>query len=375
MYRQTKIGIAGGGQLGRMLLQAGADLGIQFSVLDPDAEAPCREMAPFTKGSLMDYETVLHFGRLCDIITIEIEQVNVRALYQLQAEGKKVFPQPRVIELIQNKQKQKQFYRDHNIPTAPFFLTSNREEVREHTDFFPCIHKLAAGGYDGRGVKLLRRLSEASQAFEGEAVLEKWIDFEKELAVIVARNALGQTATFPVVEMVFHPQANLVEYLFAPAQIPQAGEKEAEKIALQVIRKLDMIGILAVEMFLTKEGKILVNEVAPRPHNSGHHTIEANTTSQYHQHLRAILNLPLGDTSLTSPAAMINLLGDENANGQAQYQGLEKVLAIPGVYVHLYGKKQVRPFRKMGHLTVLDKNISVLKNKVKEIQSLLKITS
>lgn len=375
MYRQTKIGIVGGGQLGRMLLQAGADLSIHFSVLDPDAEAPCKDLAPFTRGSLMDFETVLNFGRACDIITIEIEQVNVKALYQLEAEGKKVFPQPRVIELIQNKQKQKQFYKENNIPTAPFFLTANREEVKKHPDFFPCIHKLATGGYDGRGVRLLRHVSEVPQAFDEESVLEQWIDFEKELAIIVARNDSGQVAVFPVVEMVFHPQANLVEYLFAPAEIPESIEAEAKKIALQIVEKLDMTGLLAVEMFLTKDRKILVNEVAPRPHNSGHHTIEANTTSQYHQHLRAILNLPLGDTAITSPAAMINLLGDEKADGIAHYQGLEKVMAIPNVYVHLYGKKRVKPFRKMGHLTLLDKNISTLKSKIKEIQSLIKITS
>jgi len=375
MYQQPKIGVAGGGQLGRMLLQAGADLNIHFSVLDPDADAPCKDMAPFTQGSPTDYETLLNFGRNCDIVTIEIEHVNVKALYQLEAEGKKVFPQPRVIELIQNKQKQKQFYKENNIPTAPFFLTSNREEIKKHLDFFPCIHKSATGGYDGRGVRLLKGVSDVSQAFDGEAVLEKWIDFEKELAVIAARNEDGQVRTFPAAEMVFHPRANLAEYLFAPAEISENTAQEAKRLAENIIQKLNMVGVLAVEMFLTKDKKILVNEVAPRPHNSGHHTIEANSVSQYQQHLRAILNLPLGDTSIISPAAMINLLGDEKADGTARYQGLEKALAIPNVYVHLYGKKTVKPFRKMGHLTVLDKNVSTLKSKIKEIQSLLKITA
>jgi len=372
-YQNFKLGILGGGQLGRMLIQAGMDLNINFSILDPDAQAPCHQLAPFTQGKLTDYQTVLDFGKDCDLITIEIENVNVAALKELVRLGKKVYPQPEVIELIQDKRTQKQFYQTNNIPTAEFILTNNKEDVQKHAAFLPAVNKLGKEGYDGRGVQILRNQSDLEKAFDAPGLVEKLVDFEKEISVIVARSENGEVVTFPAAEMVFHPEANLVEYLFAPAQLTPNIVKEADRIARDVIQKLNMTGLLAVEMFVTKDQKVLVNEVAPRPHNSGHQTIEANITSQYEQHLRAILNLPLGDTSSIMPSAMVNLLGEEGYSGLAKYEGLEEVLKVPGVYVHFYGKKLTKPFRKMGHVTITDTNIESLKAKAHLVKNTLKI--
>ena len=370
-----KIGILGGGQLGRMLIQKGIDWNLQLSVLDPDADAPCHSIAPFTHGKLTDYETVIRFGNTCDIVTIEIENVNTQALKELERMGKKVFPQPQIIELIQDKQKQKQFYQEHHIPTAEFILTKNRAEVGRHKDFLPAVHKLGREGYDGRGVQVIRTASEMSKAFDAAGILEKLIDFEKEISVIVARNERGEVVSYPAVEMVFHPEANLVEYLFAPAQISIEVAKQADDIARKVIGALKMTGLLAVEMFVTKSKEVLVNEVAPRPHNSGHQTIEANVTSQYEQHLRAILNLPLGETALIHPSAMVNLLGEEGHTGPAQYTGMEEILKMPGVYVHLYGKMITKPFRKMGHVTIVDDNLENLKKKATFVKQTMRVIS
>lgn len=356
-----------------MLIQAGIDLNIQFSVLDPDPQAPCSGISTFTAGKLTDYQTLLNFGRTCDIITIEIENVNVEALKQLVKEGKKVFPQPEAIELIQDKRKQKMFYRLHQIPTSEFVLVENRQEVQKHFSFLPAVNKLGKEGYDGRGVQMLTSAEDLNKAFDAPGLLEKWVDFEKEIAVIVARNESGEVRTYPPVEMVFHPTANLVEYLFAPAMIEAKVAAEADRIARSLIHALNITGLLAVEMFVTKKGEVVVNEVAPRPHNSGHQTIEANLTSQYEQHLRAILNLPLGDTSLIMPSAMINLLGEEGYTGQAHYRGLEEVLHLKGAYVHLYGKAQTKPFRKMGHVTIVDEDIESLKKKVNFVKEHLKV--
>lgn len=359
--------------MGRMLIQAGIDLNINFSTLDPDPQAPCSSISQFTAGKLTDYETLLNFGRTCDVLTIEIENVNVEALKQLVREGKKVFPQPEMIELIQDKRKQKMFYRLHQIPTAEFVLTENKTEVSKHQSFLPAVNKLGKEGYDGRGVQILRSSQDLDKAFDAPGLLEKLIDFEKEIAVIVARNESGEVNSFSPVEMVFHPEANLVEYLFAPAQIEEKIASEADRIARRIIQELKLVGLLAVEMFVTKKGEVLVNEVAPRPHNSGHQTIEANLTSQYEQHLRAILNLPLGDTSMIMPNAMVNLLGEEGYSGPARYQGLEEVLHLKGVYVHLYGKSQTKPFRKMGHVTIVDEDVESLKKKVNFVKEHLKV--
>lgn len=367
------IGVLGGGQLGRMLIQAGINLDLNFHVLDPDAQAPCSGIAKFTHGKLTDYETVMAFGQTCDVITIEIENVNTKALTDLEKAGKKVFPQPAVIELIQDKRLQKQFFIDNQIPTAPFVLVNSKTEAAKHEHFLPAVNKLGKEGYDGRGVQVIKTESDLHKAFDAPGLLEKWIPFEKEIAVIVSRNAMGDVAAYPAVEMVFHPEANLVEYLFSPAQIESQIAKQAEAIARNVITKLNLIGLLAVEMFVTKEGKVLVNEVAPRPHNSGHQTIEGNVTSQYEQHLRAILNLPAGSTAITGSSAMVNLLGEEGFTGSARYEGLEEVLTIEGVHVHLYGKKTTKPFRKMGHVTIVDNDLNSLKKKANFVKETLKV--
>jgi 5-(carboxyamino)imidazole ribonucleotide synthase len=373
MNLNQKIGILGGGQLGRMLIQSGIDFNIHFSVLDPDASAPCSGISSFTHGKITDYQTVVDFGKNCDLITIEIENVNVEALKELGRQGKKVFPQPDVIQLIQDKRTQKEFYKKHQIPTADFILTENKQQVIANRSFLPAVNKLGKEGYDGRGVQLLRSEADLEKAFDAAGLLEKLIDFEKEIAVIVARNEAGEIISYPAVEMVFHPTANLVEYLFSPAEISPAIAKEADDIAKSVIEKMNMVGLLAVEMFVTKDGKVLVNEVAPRPHNSGHQTIEANITSQYEQHLRAILNLPLGNTSTVMPSAMVNLLGEDGFSGEAKYQGLEETLRLTGTHIHLYGKKLTKPFRKMGHVTIVDADLDSLRKKANFVKQTLKV--
>lgn len=367
------LGVLGGGQLGRMLIQSGVDFNIPFKILDPDPNAPCSRLAEFHQGKLTDYDTVMAFGKDCDIITIEIENVNTKALKDLAAQGKKIYPQPEVIELIQDKRIQKQFYADNNIPTAPFILTENANDVKANRAFLPAVNKLGREGYDGRGVQILRTENDLTKAFDAPGLVEKLVDFEKEISVIVARNESGEIKSFPVVEMVFHPTHNLVEYLFAPADISQAVATSATQIAETIITKLDMIGLLAVEMFVTPNGEVLVNEVAPRPHNSGHQTIEANVTSQYEQHLRAIMNLPLGDTSQILPGAMVNLLGEDGFEGAAKYEGFNDAISLPGVHVHLYGKKITKPFRKMGHVTIVDRDIDQLKKKVQFVRETLKV--
>ncbi len=374
--QNVKLGVLGGGQLGRMLIQSAIDFNIDISILDPDENAPCKNVASkFEVGKLTDFDSVYQFGKQMDVITIEIENVNTAALKQLVKEGKKVFPQPEVIELIQDKRLQKQFYQRHNIPTAEFILTEGKDDIKNHLSFLPAFNKLGKEGYDGRGVLKLSHEGDIENAFEAPGLLEKSIDFEKELSVIVARNEDGNIVSFPAVELSFHPEANLVEFLFSPANVSLDIEEKAEKVALDVIQKLDMIGILAVEMFLTKNGEILVNEIAPRPHNSGHQSIESNITSQYEQHLRSILNLPLGSTKIKSPSAMVNLLGEEGYSGDAKYVGIEETLAMEGVHIHLYGKKITKPYRKMGHVTIVDENLDILKKKARIVKDTLKIIS
>jgi 5-(carboxyamino)imidazole ribonucleotide synthase len=371
-----RIGILGGGQLGLMLLQAAVDWNLDIHVLDPDAEAPCRKIAPhFQQGSLQDYDTVYQFGKDLDIITIEIEKVNVEALEALEREGKKVYPQPAVIRKIQDKRIQKQFYKDSDLPTADFILTENHQDVQRHISFLPAFHKLGKDGYDGRGVQRLTSEKDLEKAFDKPGLLEKAVDFDKELAVLVARNALGETATFPTVEMVFHPEHNLVEYLFAPAEISQEINDKAQAIAKKTAGSFGIVGLLAVELFLTKEGEILINEVAPRPHNSGHHTIRANATSQYEQHWRAILGLPLGSTNAYSPSAMVNLLGEADFEGPAIYEGMEKLLAQKEVFPFLYWKSITKPFRKMGHITIMDSDLAALREKVEYVKNNIRVIS
>jgi len=373
-YQQKTLGILGGGQLGRMVIQSAINYNIDIHILDPDPEAPCKTICQkFTHGSLTDFDTVYAFGKNCDIITIEIENVNTEALEKLADEGKEVFPQPHLIRLIQDKRLQKTFYKEKGIPTAEFILTDNLEAVKKQAAFLPAVNKLGREGYDGRGVQILRREEDLDKAFDKPGLLEKLIDFDKEIAVIVAKNERGEIISYPSVECAFHPTANLVEFLFAPAEIAESIEIKAQEIAKKVIQELGLIGILAVEMFVTKSGEVLVNEIAPRPHNSGHHSIEANFTSQFEQHLRAVMNMPLGDTTLRIPAAMVNVLGEDGFQGEAYVEGMDEALQEKGVYIHLYGKKITKPFRKMGHVTILDENIEDLKTRAMKIKNIIKV--
>ncbi|MFM7667053.1 MAG: 5-(carboxyamino)imidazole ribonucleotide synthase [Bacteroidota bacterium] len=370
--KDFKLGILGAGQLGRMIIQEAINWNVHIYTLDSDSEAPCSKIShEFVCGSITDYETVLNFGKDKDLITVEIENVNIEALEELERAGVAVFPQPRVLRIIRDKGIQKQFYADNQIPTADFRLIDS-SEINHHKDFLPFAQKLRTGGYDGKGVQIMKSASDIEKAFDAPAVLEKFVDFEKELAVIVARNKNGQVVSYPTVECEFNPQANLVEFLFSPAEISNEVEIEAQRMAVDIIEKLDMVGILAIEFFLTKEGKLLVNEIAPRPHNSGHHTIECNVTSQFEQHLRSILNLPLGATDLIQPGAMINILGEPNSQGTAFYQGMEDLLAEPGIYVHIYGKEKVKGFRKMGHFTITAPTISEVKEKAVRLKNTIK---
>ncbi|WP_199119039.1 5-(carboxyamino)imidazole ribonucleotide synthase [Pedobacter sp. ASV28] len=373
---ELKLGILGGGQLGRMLIQEAINYNLTTLVLDPDADAPCKNIANYFEcGSITDYDTVYNFGKKADIITIEIEKVNIEALEQLEKEGKQVYPQSRVIRLIQDKGIQKQFFKENDIPTAPFQLVNNKSDLTNGKFEFPYILKLRKDGYDGKGVMKINNMDDVKNAFNAPILVEELIDFEKEIAVIVARNPNGDIKTFPMVEMEFNAEANLVEFLISPSTYPDSIQHRAEKIAIDIASALNITGILAVEMFITKHGDILVNELAPRPHNSGHHTIEGNYVSQFEQHLRAIFNLPLGDTRSISNAVMINLLGEKSHDGVAKYDGLEKIMAVDGVYLHLYGKKYTKPFRKMGHLTVIDQNRERAIEKARFVQSTLKVKS
>jgi 5-(carboxyamino)imidazole ribonucleotide synthase len=356
-----------------MLIQSGIDFNIPFAVLDPDPHAPCAGLATFSQGKLTDFDSVLRFGHSCDIVTIEIENVDTKALQELARQGKRVYPQPDVIELIQDKRSQKIFYRDYDIPTAKFILVENAVEVKKHPEFLPAVNKLGREGYDGRGVQILRTPADFHRAFDAPGLLEEFVDFDREISIIVARNEHGEIKAFPAVEMVFHPEQNLVDYLFAPAELSRGLLADAEALASRIIRELGMVGLLAVEMFVTRDGQLLVNEMAPRPHNSGHQTIEANVTSQYEQHLRAILGLPLGDTTLLSRSAMVNVLGEPEHTGLARYQGFAEVVRIPGVHVHLYGKRFTKPYRKMGHVTIVDSDLERLKEKARFVKQTLKV--
>lgn len=373
-YGGLKFGILGGGQLGRMLIQQAISYNLTTCVLDPDVDAPCKTICDlFTVGSLTDYQTVYDFGKWVDLLTIEIEKVNVDALADLEKQGVTVYPPSRVIRLIQDKGLQKQFFTENDISTAPYRLISKAEDLIGVP--FPYIQKIRQGGYDGRGVRNIQTTADLTNAFTAPSILEELIDFEKELSVIVARNEHGDIQTFPCVEMEFNPQANLVEFLISPADVSPEILQKADALAVKIARDLQMVGVLAVELFLTKSGELLVNELAPRPHNSGHQTIEGNLTSQYDQHLRAILNLPLGDTQNIGHSVMLNLLGEPGYTGVADYEGINQALAISGVYIHLYGKKLTKPYRKMGHVTIVGQNRLEVISKAKEVQRILKVKS
>ena len=370
--------ILGGGQLGKMLIEAASDWNIRCHVLDPDPDCSCSRLAwQFTCGSFKDYDAVMAFCAEAHYITIEIEHVNTDALRDLKAQGKKVFPDPDMLDIIKDKGKQKSFYVEHGIPTSPFTLYDDADAIRQAvasgTRTLPFVQKSCTAGYDGKGVQVVRTKDDLDKLLPSASLAEELIPFEKELAVIVARSTNGDTIAFPAVEMEFHPTANLVEFLLSPAHINSELEQKAQQLAVRTIEAMNLYGVLAVEMFLTADGDILVNEVAPRPHNSGHHTIEANITSQYQQLLRSIFGFPLGSTALTTTSMMVNLLGEDDYTGEAIYEGLPECLAIEGVYVHLYGKKITKPFRKMGHVTIVDSDAAKAREKANFVKDNLKI--
>lgn len=369
-----KLGILGGGQLGKMMLYETRKWDIYTKVLDASSEAPSRMSCnEFVQGSLLDFDTVYNFGKDVDILTIEIENVNLDALEKLEDEGVKVYPQPKALRIIQNKAKQKLFYVDNDIPTADFqrfaYLSEIEDSIENEALQFPFVWKVAQFGYDGQGVKVVRSLDDLEGLPTGECIAETMIPFKNELAVIVSRNAEGQIKTYPVVEMEFHPEANQVEYVICPARIDEKVAEKARSLALKVAEKIGLTGLLAVEMFQTVDDKILVNEVAPRPHNSGHYSIEASYTNQFEQHIRSILGLPLGNTDSKVAGVMVNLVGTEGHTGDVVYKNIEEILAMEGVTPHIYGKAQTRPFRKMGHVTIVNDDLAkarVIAEKVKE---------
>ena len=375
-----KLGILGGGQLGKMLLNDTRKFDIYTCVLDPSNEAPCKIGSnEFYQGDLMDFETVHNFGKKVDVLTIEIENVNVDALEKLEQEGVKVYPSSKTLKTIQNKAKQKLFYVDHNLPTAPFSRYAYKDEILtaiEHEALnFPFVWKSAQFGYDGTGVKVVRAHSDLQNLPNVECIVEDLIPFKNELSVIVARNVKGDVKVYPIVEMEFHPEANQVEYVICPARISKEVALKAELIALKASAAFEHVGLLAVEMFQTEDDEILINEVAPRPHNSGHHTIESNYTSQFEQHLRAILNLPLGKTDSKVGGIMVNLVGAEGYSGDVVYEHIEDIMKMEGVTPHIYGKKQTRPFRKMGHVTIVHKDLKEARKIAEAVKQKIKVIS
>ena len=375
-----KLGILGGGQLGKMMLYETRKFDIHTKVLEASNEAPCKiSCNEFVLGDLMDFDAVYNFGKQVDVLTIEIENVNLDALEKLEDEGLKVYPPTKALRIIQNKAKQKLFYIDHDIPTAEFSRFAYASEIEDSIDNggleFPFVWKAAQFGYDGQGVKVVRSMEDVKGLPPGECIAEEMIPFKNELAVIVVRSPSGQVVTYPVVEMEFHPEANQVEYVICPARIDEAVAKKAREAALHVSEKIDHIGILAVEMFQTKEDEILVNEVAPRPHNSGHYSIEASYTNQFEQHIRAILDLPLGKTESKVAGIMVNLVGAEGHTGNVVYEHLEEIMAMEGVTPHIYGKKQTRPFRKMGHVTIVNADINEARRIAQKVKETIKVIS
>lgn len=377
-FLDKKIGILGGGQLGKMLVQAGSKVGFDVTVLEKAKDFPTPKIWPkYVLGDFTRYEDVMAFGQNMDILTVEIENVNTRALKDLEAQGKKVFPQPHILETIKDKGLQKQFYTTHGFQSSAFTLYEGKDAVMAAIEdgslTYPFVQKARTEGYDGKGVAVIRSADDIDKLLDTGCLTEDLVDIDKELAVIVARNENGEIKSFPTVEMLFHPTANLVEYLICPAQIDATYDAQAKQISEALATKLGIVGLLAVELFLTKDGVMLINEVAPRPHNSGHHTIEANVCSQYEQHLRSICNLPLGETALLSPAAMANLLGADGYTGDTIYENLDQCMSAPNSHIHLYGKAQTKPFRKMGHVTALGPDVASAIKKAKYVCETLKI--
>lgn len=375
-----RLGVLGGGQLGRMLLAEAQKLDIYTVILDRASDAPCAQICnEFHQGDLLDYDTVYRFGKKVDLLTIEIERVNVDALETLESEGLPIFPRPQDLRIIQSKAQQKKFYKDHDIPTADFAHYAFLEELKHSLDHsileFPFVWKSARFGYDGKGVKIVKSYKDLEGLPLGECIAEKLIPFKNELAVIVARNKSGDLKTYPVVEMEFHPEANQVEYVLCPARIPENLAKKAELVALKTAAAFHHVGLLAVELFLTENDDILINEVAPRPHNSGHQTIEASYTSQFEQHIRAILNLPLGETKNKVSGVMVNLVGEEGHQGEVVYKNIEEILKLDGVTPHIYGKKETRPFRKMGHVTIVHPEINQARAIAQQVKETIKVIS
>lgn len=376
IFAAMKIGILGGGQLGRMLLQAAANYTVETFVLENDANCPAAHLCHhFVKGDIRDFNTVYQFGKGLDAITIEIESVNVDALEKLEQEGVKVYPKPSAIKTIKNKIRQKEFYAQHQIPSSAFVVTHNLQELTDQAAFLPAVHKLAEGGYDGKGVQVVKTESEINLGFDAPAVLEKMVNIAKEIAIIVAVNDAGETAIFPPAEMVFDPVLNLLDYQVSPAKLDEKTLWKTEAIAIKVAKSLKSPGLFAIELFVDKNGEVLVNETAPRVHNSGHHTIEANYSSQYDMLWRIMLGYPLGNTAPILPAAIVNLLGAPGYDGSAAYDGLDEVLRMDNVFVHLYGKTQTKPGRKMGHVTIISKEYQDLTFKANKIKHTLKVIS
>ncbi len=373
-----KLGILGGGQLGKMLLNDTRKFDIQTLVLDPSEEAPSKVgCSAFYKGDLNDYNTVYQFGKMCNLLTIEIEHVNLDALEQLEAEGVLVYPSPKTLRLIKNKGRQKDFYLENDIPTSKYQRFIDVKDVQKALDKdelnFPFVWKSTEGGYDGNGVKIIRSSMDLLHLPEVECIAEVLVPFKNELAVIVARNVKGEIKTYPVVEMEFHPEANQVEYVICPARIDEKVAEKARAVALNVSKAFNHVGLLAVEMFQTEDDEIIVNEVAPRPHNSGHYSIEASYTSQFENHIRAILNLPLGNTDSKVAGIMVNLVGEEGHTGQVVYENIEKIMAIDGVTPHIYGKRETRPFRKMGHVTIVNENMTQARRIAEEVKNTIRV--
>lgn len=375
-----KLGILGGGQLGKMMLYDTRKYDIQTYVLDPSQDAPCKIACDhFQQGNLMDYETVYNFGKKVDVLTFEIETVNLKALAQLEKEGKKVYPSSKTLEKIQNKGKQKLFYEENKIPTVEFTRFSNKahltEGITNNRIKLPFVWKSTQGGYDGKGVSVIRCGADLAKLPDTECIAEHLVDFKNELAVIVVRNPSGEIKTYPVVEMEFHPEANQVEYVICPARINSKIAQKAIKIAEKVSKAFEHVGVLAVEMFQTQDDKILVNEVAPRPHNSGHYSIEASYTNQFEQHIRAILDLPLGATESKVGGIMVNLVGEEGYTGDVIYKNIEEIMKMKGVTPHIYGKKQTRPYRKMGHVTIIHENIDEARKIAEKVKNTIQVIS
>ena len=375
-----KLGIIAGGQLGKMLIQEASKWDVITYVLDRDENCPARTIAShFIQGSNTDFDAVYQFGKKVDLLTYEIENINIEALKKLKSEGHKILPDPDILELIQDKGRQKEFYRQKDIPTASFKFYDSLKDIKRGLDegqiHFPFVQKLRKGGYDGRGVAVIHDESELHKLLDGASIIEDKVHIEKEIAVIAARNKKGEIKSYPVVEMVFDPQANLVDKLICPSTITREQSEKATRIAGEIIDSLNMQGLLAVEFFIDTQGEVVVNEVAPRPHNSGHHTIESIITSQFEQHLRAIFNLPLGSTMPKLPAVMINVLGAEGYEGPVKYEGLTESMGLEGVKIHLYGKKITKPFRKMGHITILAGTLESALNKAEHVKQLIRVIS